>query len=45
MYMDSEYWQVVAEEGVREILAFFTPYGKWWWRVVPMGDQNMDPIL
>ena len=40
MYMDSEYWQVVAEEGAREILEFFTSYGKWWCRVVSMGDQK-----
>ena len=41
--MDSGYWQVVAEEEAHEILAFLTPDGKRWWKVMHMGALNADP--
>ena len=45
MDMGSGYWQVVAEEEVHKILVFFTPYGKWGWKVMPMGDLSTAPIF
>jgi hypothetical protein len=38
--LDTGYWQVVADEGARTRLAFFTPDGKKWWKVMPMGALN-----
>ena len=39
------YWQVVAEEEARKILAFFTPDGKRRCKVMPIGDLNADPTF
>ena len=38
--MDSGYWQIVSEKEARSRLAFFTPEGKKWWKVMPMGALN-----
>ena len=43
--MDSGYWKVVAEDEARGRLAFFTPDGKWRWKVLPMGSLNSDPTF
>ena len=43
--MDSGYWQLVAEEVAREIMASFTSYGKWWCKVMPMGALNAAPAF
>ena len=43
--MDSAYWQVVAEDEARKILAFFTPDVNRRWKVMPMGDLNADPTF
>ena len=40
MDMDSGYLQVVEEEEAHERLELFTPDGKWWWKVMHMGDLN-----
>ena len=40
MDMDSGYLQVVEEEEAYERLELFTPDGKWWWKVMHMGDLN-----
>ena len=41
--MERGYWQVVAEEEARERLALFTPNGKCWRKVMPMGPLNVAP--
>ena len=41
--MGSGYWQVVAGEGEQERLELFTPDGKIWWNLVPMGVLNTYP--
>ena len=41
--MDSGYWQIVAEEEARKRLAFFTPDGKWRYKVMHMGDLTSAP--
>ena len=43
--MDSGYWQIVVEPEARARLAFFTPEGKKWWTVMPMGVLNLAPIF
>ena len=43
--MDSGYWKVVAEKKDHEILEFFTPHGKWRWKVMPMGALNASPTF
>ena len=43
--MYSGYCQVVAEEDVREKLAFFTPDVNRQWKVVPMGALNAAPVF
>ena len=43
--MDSGYWKVVVEEEARERLALFTPDGKRWWKVMPMGALNVAPTF
>ena len=43
--MDSGYWQIVAEPEAQARLAFFTPEGKKWWMVMPMGALNLAPIF
>ena len=41
--MGSGYWQVVTGEGEQERLELFTPDGKIWWNLVPMGILNTSP--
>ena len=43
--MESGYCQLVAEEEAREILALFTLYVKWQWKVIPMGALNTAPTF
>ena len=43
--MDSGYWQLLAEEEAREILASFALYVNWRWKLIPMGALNADPIF
>ena len=43
--MYSGYWQVVAEEEVRERLALLTPDGKRRWKVMHMVDLNAAPTF
>ena len=43
--MESGYWHVVSEEEAQERLELFTPDGKQWWKVMPMGSLNVYPIV
>ena len=43
--MDSGYWQVLAEDEALKRLAFFTPYGKRQWKVMPMRSLNAAPTF
>ena len=43
--MDSEYWQIGAEEYAQEKLALFSPDGKIWRKLMPMGALNADPTF
>ena len=45
VYMDSGYWQVVAEEEARERLKLFTPDGKRRWKVITIGELNAAPTF
>jgi hypothetical protein len=43
--LDSGYWQIALEESSRPKTAFFTPYGKKKWTVMPMGCLNAMSIF
>jgi hypothetical protein len=43
--LDSGYWQIALEEASRAKTAFFTPYGKKKWTVLPMGCLNAMSIF
>ena len=43
--MYSGYWKVVVEEEVHRRLEFFTLYGNWWWKVIPMEALDAAPTF
>ena len=43
--MGSGYWKLVSENEARKRLTLFTPDGKRWWKVIPMGDLNAAPTF